>query len=258
MQNNLNLMGVAPSVFAQSPDSNVSDKYTFIRTWDIVEKLNELGWFAVDAKQTGRKKTNPHARHMIILENKDYVSRNGVTARVYVHNSHNRTKRFQIGIGFFVRICSNGLIVKDENEFSDEYKVKHINVIVDNVQEVIDDIIKRFEVHYERIEQYRQITLTEDEKIKFALEAIKLRYSKEKNEIDPNNILITRHAEYEEANLWNVFNIIQENLMNGGTEYKSKKGRNLKTRKVNSLDREVYFNENLWMIMEGIRTSKML
>ena len=37
----------APALFTQEPHSNVSDKYHFIPTIDIVEEIRENGWFPV-------------------------------------------------------------------------------------------------------------------------------------------------------------------------------------------------------------------
>ncbi len=259
--NNLEMLESAPAVYSFNPENGVSKRYTFIRTIDVIYKLRDMGWQVVDAKQTGRKnsiyrkRTDSYARHMVVLEHPDYVSHeNGVKVRLYVQNSHNRTRSFRIGIGFFVFICANETIVGEDY---DETRIKHMDVNLGNIEEIVADTVKRFDVHYQKLSQYRQIQLTHNEKIEFAMNAIKARYGKEKPEINIEDILESRHEEYEDDTLWNVFNILQENLMRGGTKYKTQKGRHLKVRKVNSLNKEVQFNEQVWLLMEGLRTSKM-
>lgn len=77
--------------------------------------------------------------------------------------------------------------------------------------------------------------LSEPQKVDFAKNALKSRFSDQelnRIQIDLNELLTPRRREDEGDNLWNVFNVIQEKIIEGDFDYvfgtKSRKARKIK------------------------------
>lgn len=63
----------APAAFATEPeDGQVSSRYSFLPTTDILEILQDEGWTAWKAQQVNpRKWSKGHAKHIIRLKHED-------------------------------------------------------------------------------------------------------------------------------------------------------------------------------------------
>jgi len=120
----------APLIFAEAPTNpDVSDKYLFVNTETIIDDLEKLGWLPVQAAQRkARKKEGTiFSKHMVAFQNPDIMitSQDGDNAypRILLTNSHDGMQAFKFSVGIFRLVCSNGLVVADE-QFSD-FKIKH-------------------------------------------------------------------------------------------------------------------------------------
>ena len=49
---NVELKSLAPSIFATSPSFEVSEKYAFIPTIEVVEMFRNSSWYPVEAKES--------------------------------------------------------------------------------------------------------------------------------------------------------------------------------------------------------------
>jgi len=116
---------LAPVAFATEPTSNkVSDKYLHVNTETIIDDLEKLGWKPVTASQRKARKsdkTTIFSKHMVSFQNPDLMikGKNGDDAfpRIILTNSHDGFNSFQFRVGIYRLVCSNGLVVADE-EFS--------------------------------------------------------------------------------------------------------------------------------------------
>ena len=115
----------APLVFAKAPTNpNVTDKYLFVNTETIVDDLAKLNWFPVEVAQRKSRKAEGtiFSKHMVAFQNPDIkiTSADGDDAypRILLTNSHDGMQSFRFSVGIFRLVCSNGLVVADE-QFSE-------------------------------------------------------------------------------------------------------------------------------------------
>ena len=69
-------------------------------------------------------------------------------------------------------------------------------------------------------------------------------------------LLERRRDADKRASLWNVFNVVQENIMRGGLEGKTANGRKTKTRGLNNVRAIVNKNKDLWELAEQTYAAK--
>lgn len=121
---------VAPSVFAEQPYGKMSDAYRFIPTVEVVNGLIANGFQPVSASQsrTRIEGKEDFTRHVLRFRHQDLVSKldsylvpgthDAITAQnvpevpeIVLLNSHDGSSSYQISLGFFRLVCSNGLMV---------------------------------------------------------------------------------------------------------------------------------------------------
>ena len=148
----------APLVFADAPTNpDVSDKYLFVNTETIIDDLDKLGWYPVNAAQrkSTKKKGTIFSKHMVSFQNPDIMinSADGDDAypRILLTNSHDGMQAFKFSVGIYRLVCSNGLVVADE-EFSD-FKIKHKGYSFAELRSVVRHLWRTFNVIQEKITQ---------------------------------------------------------------------------------------------------------
>ena len=61
----------ANSVFAEKGANHVSEKYSHIPTYKVIEDMALLGWKVVDVKQVKARKSIGFQKHLVIFRNND-------------------------------------------------------------------------------------------------------------------------------------------------------------------------------------------
>jgi hypothetical protein len=254
------LRTLAPSVFATSPIDYVSERYRFIPTFDVVKRLQTEGWFPTKAQEcrVTNAKNQGYQKHMIRFQRQDLIL-NGEAIEVVLINSHNRSAAYQLMAGVFRFICSNGMIVGDTFE---RISVKHIDFNPDEIVEVSYEIIANAPKIAGNMQQMKAIELSQSEREIFAESAALALYG-EKEAIPFRTERLLTPRRYDDRNkndLWNTFNIVQENIMKGGIRgLKGDNSGNLRTvttRKIKSIDRDVKLNKALWNLTEKMKELK--
>ena len=109
---------VAPSVFTKHGSSNVSEKYSHIPTERVMDDMPALGWNVVDAKEIKARKNQGFQKHMLVFANPEIVINGNdgdtVFPRILLTNSHDGKNAFTFKAGLFRLVCSNGLVIADE------------------------------------------------------------------------------------------------------------------------------------------------
>lgn len=117
------LKKACPAAFKTEPTNpKVSDRYVQANTETVIDDLEKLGWYPVQAKQcrTNKNSSGVRSLHMIAFQNPDVKivkqgSDGGETVdswpRIILTNSHDGFNSFKFLLGMFRLICSNGLIV---------------------------------------------------------------------------------------------------------------------------------------------------
>ena len=123
------LMEKVPTAFFQFPSVFMSDKYTLIKTTDVIRQLKHYGWEPVEAKQTSKyERTKRDARYHLIRFRKPHMSQHYYAGdsvpEIVMFNSNNGSCPFRLEAGIFRLVCSNGLIWKEQDMGS--LKKKHI------------------------------------------------------------------------------------------------------------------------------------
>ncbi len=255
-----NLRTLAPSIFAQNPISDVSNRYQFIPTFEVVKRLQNEGWLPTSAQESHvrNQENQGYQKHLIRFQRQDLIL-DGEAIEVVLINSHNRSAAYQLMAGVFRFVCSNGMIVGDTFE---RISVKHINFNPDQIVEASSEIIDNAPHIAQNMQEMKAIELSRGEKEIYA-ESAALTVYDESDAIpfDTSRLLAPRRYDDRNKNdLWSTFNIVQENMMKGGMRgLKRDKSGNLRritTRKIKSIDKDIKLNKALWNLTEKIKMIK--
>jgi hypothetical protein len=238
----------APAVFAPYPHERVSSKYTFIPSSRIVEGLISAGFLPVDARQTRARSMSPlHARHVVRFRRRyETISiRDMSVPELILVNDHSGVASYQLRMGLYRAICSNGMIVS-RGAFP-TYCVSHRGNVVEEVVAralEVSDQFERLAGQVERMEQHRML---KEDQLSFAARALALRFGDPAEcGIQPSQLLSCRRIEDTGDNLWICLNKCQEHLCKGGLTRRSVQGRLTRLRAIRSISRDVKLSSQLW------------
>ena len=237
----------APAVFASGAHERTSSKYTFIPTERVLNGLMGAGFVPVDARQALTRRTSPqHARHVLRLRRRfETVALKDSIPEIVFLNSHDGTSAYQLRMGIYRVVCTNGLIVS-RGAFP-AYCVPHRGDVVDAVVSGALEVSERFELLAANVERMESRPMFLEEQVGFAERALALRYPDPSlSGMQPSQLLTTRRPEDAGDDLWNVLNRVQENLLRGGLSRRSASGRLTRTRRITSIREDVRINGQLW------------
>lgn len=247
------IVRVAPSVMQMTSKPQLSDKYIHVPTSVLIDDMNALGWDVVDAKQVRcrNNENTPYVKHLVTFRNPNLMirSKNGddVCPQLLIVNSHDGLSSFQFRAGIFRLVCSNGLVICTE-EFG-SVSVRHKGYSFEKVQAITMDFVKRMPQVIDTLNKFTQVTLTEEQKFQFAMEAIGIRYENGNASIDANQLLVPKRTEDNGNDLWSVLNTIQEKLVHG--DFYTKKPNSSRVRKarpIKNFKKDIELNEKLFKL----------
>ena len=236
----------APAAFATAPeDGQVSSRYSFLPTTDILEILQDEGWTAWKASQVApRKWSRGHAKHLIRLRHEDLdMTSFGVGdsfPEMLLMNAHNGTGAYDLMGGIFRMVCSNGMVVS-ESDFG-KIHIRHIGFEAQQVTEASRALIQNATKVSDKINTWKEIELTTRARTDFFTDAARIRFE------DPDEGVVRdmgqiRREEDRGSDLWRTFNVAQENLIRGGFLNGSTRRQ---VRPITSIQKDVKFNAQLW------------
>lgn len=253
---------VCPMALHTMPTNpDVSDKYVHANTMTVVEDLAKLGWFPVQAKQCRNKKNSSGIRsfHMIAFQNPDVkitkTLDNGekivdTYPRIILTNSHDGFNSFKFMVGLFRLICSNGLVVCN-NQMVD-MSIRHINYDFEELRKIVASAIAQVPNIVHTMNDMRNVILTDEQKTALATEVVKIRKGVEDDEnyvVDAEiveDILTPVRNEDNGNDLWTIFNICQEKMIKGGFGFRGATNKLRKQRGITSIKKDMDFNQRLW------------
>jgi hypothetical protein len=252
-----------PSVFAANKFRDCSAKYSYIPTIDMLADMRREGFLPVEVRQGGSKDEEKRGftKHMVRFRPASRLALTNVgdtVPELLMLNSHDRTSSYQLMLGAFRLICSNGLIIADGS--LEGVKVPHFGRrTMDDVIEASFTVIKEADDALPKIEDMRRLMLSPPEQEAFARSAIPLRFD-EDTAIRPDQLLRPHRAADAGNDLWSTFNRVQENVIGGGLRYDATdsngRRRHWRTRQVNGIDQDVRLNRALWTLAEEMRQLK--
>ena len=138
---NEQLKAKAPTLFTSEPHFEVSDKYHFIPTIDVIEEIRFHNWYPVsvsvanvrDEEKEGFQQHCVRFRHF-----EDLLNPKDNAVELLLFNSHDRSKAFSISAGIFRFVCANGLVISDS--VFEAYKIKHLGERDNDVANAVANI----------------------------------------------------------------------------------------------------------------------
>jgi len=201
---------------------------------------------------------------MVSFQNPDIkiTSKNGDDAfpRIILTNSHDGMQAFKFSVGIYRLVCSNGLVVADE-EFSD-FKIKHKGYTFGELRNVVTQAVEDLPNRVEVMNKMQDTILTPEQKNKLALDAMLVRAgilpgsekAKEFNYDDETiiDILDPKRKEDEGDDLWKVFNVIQEKITQGDFHAALTGAKVRKVRKIASFEKDLKVNKELFKLATAL------
>ena len=251
---NEDLREKVPSIFTEKGSAETSKHYTHIPTYKVIEDMRQLGWDVVDAQQVNayKKSNRGFQKHLVVFQNDELeiTGNDGDTVhpRVLLTNSHDARNAFQFQAGLFRMICSNGLVISDHN-FS-KLKIRHMGYDFSELKETITQIVNQLPLTVESMNKFKATELNEQAKHDFALKAIGLRFNDDNTlELGVNVEELIKPTRKEDVgnDLWSVFNVVQEKLVEGDFDY-SNGTKIRKARKIKNFKQDITLNSELFAL----------
>lgn len=251
-----------PAALSDCAHKDVSDHYNFISTKKLIEILEEKKFFVTSAMQSrartkDKTETTKHMlkfRHESVKILKPEVG--SLVPEVVLMTAHDGTSAFKFMSGLYRFVCANGLLVSDKINSSKRFRHTNCNEseIIDAVFEVLDSSTNSVST----VSDMQLKQLTANQKEEFAHDAFKLRWSNDEKAPDFHFSKLLSAKRFEDINkndLFTVLNVLQENLIKGGTRYYAKNDSGLlvknATRHVSSVDMNLKINEGLWNLSQN-------
>ena len=247
------LSEIAPSIFTIKPANTVSDKYTHIPTERVIDDMELLGWKPVEAKEVKARTEDTRGvqKHLVIFRNDDVVI-NGedgdtVFPQILITNSHDGKNAFQFTAGLFRMICENGLVISTE-EFED-LKMRHMGYTFEDLQVLIRGMVEKLPLTVEAMNKMKEVELEEEQMFDLAKSFLDIRIEGTKNTYDSqaiSDVLESQRKKDEGNMLWEVFNRVQENIIEGNFEYKTPSGKSRQARIIKNFKQDQDVNKKMF------------
>lgn len=244
--------------FATTPSNEVSDRYVFVNTENIINDMLALGWHVVSAKQR-KPRAGVETRftpHQIIFQNPEIqiVSEDEKLApSIILMNSHDGTHTLQFRMGIYRAACSNGLVIPEDEYTS--FKIRHRGYTFDILKESMDRSLALVSEKTEIINTMIGRELSEQEQMDLALKALLIRTNISTESVETpityseetlRDVLKPRRPQDRWPNLWTVFNRVQESVIRGGIKVEVENGTKRNLPALKSFERDFDINQKLF------------
>ena len=245
------LREIAPSIFTKKGSDNTSSKYSHIPTDTVIKDLELLGWNVVDAKEVKARKQVGYQKHLVVFRNNDVVinGKDGDTVypQILLTNSHDGKNSFSFQAGLFRMICENGLVIATKQ--FENYKIRHMGYDFEALQNVIKDMISNLDLTVESMNKMKETELTEEQTLDFAKQLLETRVAGSKNKFGDEaiaDILKPQRKEDKGNGLWEVFNRVQENIVEGNFQYLTPGGKLRQARPIKNFRQDMNINAKMY------------
>ena len=231
----------------------LSKHYSFVPTSRVINDLRTMGWNPVDAVQVKARKqsTNGYQKHMVTFENESYKTE-GATEypQLLLTNSHDGGNAFTLSAGIFRLVCSNGLVIKTEDYGTS--RLVHKGYSFDSIQKLVNDFVATIDETLTRITSMKEVELTKEQQMEFAKAAALLRFTeKSYNEqnisdvVELDDLLSVDRKEDAGDGLWEVYNRVQESIVQGSFHYIGGNKKSRKARPIKNFKQSINVNKKL-------------
>ena len=231
----------------------LSKHYSFVPTSRVINDLRTMGWNPVDAVQVKARKqsTNGYQKHMITFENDSYKKENTTEyPQLLLTNSHDGGNAFTLSAGIFRLVCENGLVIKSEDYGTS--RLVHKGYSFDSIQKLVNDFVATIDETLTRITAMKEVELTKEQQMEFAKAAALLRFTeKSYNEqnisdvVELDDLLSVDRKEDAGDGLWEVYNRVQESIVQGSFHYIGGNKKSRKARPIKNFKQSIDVNKKL-------------
>jgi hypothetical protein len=240
----------AKSIFATGGGENTSERYSHIPTYQIVEDMKVLGWEVVDVKEVKARKNVGFQKHLVVFRNNDIVidGKDGDTVfpQILLTNSSDGKNAFTFRAGLFRLVCENGLVVSTQ-DFAN-MRIRHYGYKFENLKATITNIVEKLPLTVASMNKFKQIELNENQILELAKSALTIRFGEaEMNRVtvDWKDFVKPIRKEDEGTDLWSVFNVVQEKVLEGDFNYVAG-NKSRKARKIKNFSQDMELNSRLY------------
>jgi hypothetical protein len=237
----------APAAFATEPEKDrVSDRYSFLPTTDILEILQDEGWTAWRAQQVNsRTWSGGHGKHLIRCRHQDLNMKEfGVGdsfPEMLLINAHNGLGSYTLQGGIFRLICSNGMVVSDQ-DFG-RIHIRHIGFQAQQVKDASRELITNASRISDKINRWQEQELTPRGRKDFFADATRIRFGDNTTDDLVQEVSRFRRPADDKKDLWTTFNVAQENILRGG--FLNGTTRRM-VRPISNIQKDINLNSELW------------
>lgn len=242
---------LCPAAFAAEPRSDVSSRYGFVSTVDLIHAMRDAG-FAVTQVNSYRRRDEDakrYTKHLIRFRKQGEISklkRGDVIPQIVLVNSHDRSSQFHLYGGLWRMICENGLMVSESSTVQ-PVVVRHTTNAITGLMEATTQLVKQQKFVFEHVDAMRETILSDRQARLFAERALALRPERA-GAIDSAQLLQVRREEDAGLDVWHVYNRAQENLMRGGLKGVTSSNHAVVTRGITSVNADLQVNRGLWSL----------
>lgn len=242
------IKATAPSVFSTAPSPKMSNRYTFVPTFEILENFEREGWVVSSARQTG---SGQFAKHEVRLRNQQLPNVGDSLVEAIIGNSHNGMSTLQISTGLFRLVCSNGLTVP--TSVADTISIRHSNMDMGEIRRVTDEFAERMPIVQRAVSKMENTFLSDVQTVDLLNKAALLRWQKNSIPVTINmeELLVPERQADMGNSVWKTFNVIQEKFVRGGTQYRTKRGRSMTMKTLKDFQVINKINTGLWELAES-------
>ena len=252
------LQRLAPSVLATGAHHRVTSRYQFISTLDLIQGLEQEGWFPVQASESRARTEDRDGFVKHLLRFRRFDGRLPLVGdsfpEIVLLNSHDGSCTYQLHAGLFRLVCSNGMIIASAamGQLRRRHTGDALREVIEGTYEIVDTVpaIAR------QVDHFQGIELKPTEQTAFAEAALSLRWEPAQAPVTPAQLLHARRPEDDSPSLWTTYQRVQENLLKGGQKGAHRAGRRTTTRAIKSVDGNVKLNQALWLLTERMAELK--
>ena len=166
--------------------------------------------------------------------------------QILLTNSHDGKNAFTFTAGMFRLVCENGLVVSTQ-EF-ENVKLRHMGYTFEELQEKIKQMVERLPLTVETMNKMKQVELDEAAAVEFATRALATCFKEDeltRITIDAKALLQPTRDEDKGNDLWSIFNVIQEKIIDGDFSYNAGT-KTRKARRIKNFNQDLKVNQDLF------------
>jgi hypothetical protein len=145
-------------------------------------------------------------------------------------------------------ICSNGLVIADEQ--FESVKMRHMGYSFEDLQDMIKEMVGKLPLTVESMNKMKAIEMAEEQILAFAKDALNARFTKKEMnriEVDLKELTTPTRNEDKGSDLWSVFNVVQEKLIEGDFQYRAG-GKVRQARVIKNFKQDMKINKKLFNV----------